>query len=124
MERSPQKTVTVLVLSKLISTYVKRLSGCGSFGSESMFLACLASNVLNQGCCVSLGYLDSVLICDLPSSVLSSPPAHCSVSTPVPQTEMVRFLHGVIQIDSNGRDWLCRETGSKHKPCRFLLLES
>lgn len=102
MEQSPQKAVTMLVLSKLISTYAKRLSGCSSFGSESLFLACLASNVLNQSCCVLLGYLNSVLVCDLPSSVLSSPQQHCLVSPPVPQTEMVKLFHGVIQVDSNG----------------------
>lgn len=54
LSRKHTKTRSMMGLSKLISTKVKRLTGCSSFGARLLLLASWQQCSGSQGCCVLL----------------------------------------------------------------------
>lgn len=72
--RKHTNTITMPVLSKLISTYGKRLSGCSSFGLGLLFLAGWQQSGLLCFAEPSLGFLNPMLVSHCSASVFSSHP--------------------------------------------------
>lgn len=111
--RKHTNTITMPVLSKLISTYGKRLSGCSSFGLGLLFLAGWQQSGLLCFAEPSLGFLNPMLVSHCSASVFSSHPQHTArLVLLFSRHRCSGFSTVSFQVGCSGTDRRCKEMGT------------